>query len=250
MQITEQKQFEHQDECMEPIIVAIDDELQLRRLLRVVLEANGYKVFEAANGRQGLAEVAARHPDLVVLDLGLPDMDGMEVMALLRERSSVPIIAVSVRQSEHDKIMALRNGADDYLTKPFSTAEMLGRLQAARRHAQPANEETIFTNGALTVDLALRTVTLNGQTVKLTWTEYALLRLFVRHAGQVLTHSQIIESLWGAGDWEKTRYLHVYMTQLRDKIEENPAAPTLLVTETRMGYRLNFQSPSQLRAEK
>src|SRR5580658_1076189 len=150
---------------MDPIIVVIDDEVQLRRLLRVTLEANGYKVYEASNGQQGLEEVAARHPDLVVLDLGLPDMDGVEVVTRLREWSSVPVIVLSVRDAEDDKVKALRSGADDYLTKPFSTAELLARLQVAQRHAQPAAEEAIFTSGALTVDLASRIVKVNGQTV-------------------------------------------------------------------------------------
>jgi len=233
------------DEPMEPIIVVIDDEVQLRRLLRVSLEANGYKFFEAATGREGLTEVAARHPDLVVLDLGLPDMDGMDVLARLREWSSVPVIVLSVRQSEHDKVAALRGGADDYLTKPFSTAELLARLQVAQRHAQHAAEESVFASGALTVDLALRTVKVNGRPVKLTRTEYALLRLFVRNAGKVLTHPQIMESVWGPGDREKTHYLHVYMTHLREKIEHNPARPALLVTEPRVGYRLNVKPPLQ-----
>jgi two-component system, OmpR family, KDP operon response regulator KdpE len=232
------------DELTEPVIVVIDDEVQLRRLLRVSLEANGYKVYEAANGQQGLAEVAGRHPDLVVLDLGLPDMDGVDVVTRLREWSSVPIIIVSVRESEHDKVTALRAGADDYLTKPFGTAELVARLQVAQRHSQPAAEETIFTSGTLTVDLASRRVRVKGQPVKLTGTEYALLRLFVRNAGKVLTHPQIMESVWGPGHREKTHYLHVFMTHLREKIEAHPAKPQLLVTEPRVGYRLNIEIPA------
>jgi len=230
---------------MEPIIVIIDDEVQLRRLLRISLEANGYKIYEAANGQQGLAEVAARHPDLVVLDLGLPDMDGLDVLSRLREWCSVPIVVLSVRESEHDKVSALRSGADDYLTKPFSTSELLARLHVAQRHAQPANEETIFTTGPLTVDLASRRVRVNGKPVKLTRTEYALLRLFVRNPGKVLTHPQIMESVWGPGQRDKTHYLHVYMTHLREKIETTPGKPELLVTEPRVGYRLNIDSPTQ-----
>jgi two-component system, OmpR family, KDP operon response regulator KdpE len=232
------------DETVAPIIVVIDDEVQLRRLLRVSLEANGYKVFEAATGQQGLTEVAARHPDLVVLDLGLPDLDGMEVLTRLREWSNVPVIVLSVRHTEHDKVAALRGGADDYLTKPFSSAELLARLQVAQRHAQHSTEEAVFTSGPLTVDLASRTVKVNGRPVKLTRTEYSLLRLFVRNAGKVLTHPQIMESVWGPGDREKTHYLHVYMTHLREKIEKNPAKPGLLVTEPRVGYRLNVEPPS------
>jgi two-component system KDP operon response regulator KdpE len=229
-------------EQMDPIIVVIDDEVQLRRLLRITLEANGYKVYEAANGQQGLAEVAARHPDVVVLDLGLPDMNGVEVLTRLREWTSIPIIILSVREGEQDKVTALHAGADDYLTKPFSTAELLARLQVAQRHAQPAAEETVFTSGPLTVDLALRNVKVNGRPVKLTRTEYSLLRLFVRNAGKVLTHPQIMEAVWGPGHRDKTHYLHVYMTHLREKIETTPARPALLVTEPRVGYRLNVIS--------
>jgi two-component system, OmpR family, KDP operon response regulator KdpE len=232
------------DESNAAVVVVIDDEVQLRRLLRVSLEANGYKVYEAATGQQGLSEVAARHPDLVLLDLGLPDMEGVDVLLRLREWSSVPIIILSVREGEQDKVTALRSGADDYLTKPFSTAELLARLHVAQRHTQPATEETVFTSGPLTVDLALRNVKVNGRPVKLTRTEYALLRLFVRNAGKVLTHPQIMESVWGPGHRDKTHYLHVYMTHLREKIEPNPAKPELLVTEPRVGYRLNIESSS------
>jgi two-component system KDP operon response regulator KdpE len=238
------------DEPVRPVIVVIDDEVQLRRLLKVSLEANGYKVHEAANGQQGLAEVAARHPDLVVLDLGLPDMEGVDVLLRLREWSSVPVLVLSVRESEQEKVTALRSGADDYLTKPFSTAELLARLHVAQRHAQPATEETIFTSGPLTVDLTLRNVKVGGRPIKLTRTEYALLRLFVRNAGKVLTHPQIMESVWGPGHRDKTHYLHVYMTHLREKIEPNPAKPQLLVTEPRVGYRLNVDSSIQPGADR
>jgi two-component system KDP operon response regulator KdpE len=232
------------DQSFEPVIVVIDDEVQLRRLLRISLEAGGYKVFDAATGRDGLTEVAARHPDLVVLDLGLSDMDGMDVLARIREWSNVPVIIVSVREAEQDKVAALRGGADDYLTKPFSSAELLARLHVAQRHAQPGPGETVFTSGSLTVDLASRTVTVDGRPVRLTRTEYALLRLLVRNAGKVLTHPHIMESVWGPGDRDKTHYLHVYMTYLREKIERNPAKPELIVTEPRVGYRLNVQSAS------
>jgi two-component system KDP operon response regulator KdpE len=241
------------DETADPIIVVIDDEVQLRRLLRVSLEANGYKVFEAANGKQGLVEVAARRPDLVLLDLGLPDADGLDILARLREWTSVPIIILSVRDSEHDKVTALRGGADDYLTKPFSTAELIARLQVALRHAQAEVVAAVFTSGPLKVDLASRSVNVNGQPIRLTKTEYALLRFFVRNAGKVLTHSQIMESVWGPGNREKTNYLHVYMTYLREKIEVTPAKPALLVTEPRIGYRLNVDprlqpAPDRLKA--
>jgi len=227
------------NELRKPIIVVIDNDVQIRRLLRVSLEADGYKVYEAATGHLGLAEVAARHPDLVLLDPGLPDMDGGDVLVRLREWSNVPLIILSARESEHDKVTALLGGADDYLTKPFSMAELLARLHVAHRHAPPAAEETVFSSGPLTVDLALRNVKVNGRLVKLTKTEYALVRLFVRNAGKVLTHPQIMESIWGPGHRDKTHYLHVYMTYLREKIEATPSKPKLLVTEPRVGYRLN-----------
>jgi len=238
------------DEPAERSIVVIDDEVQLRRLLRVSLEANGYKVYEAADGQQGLVEVATRHPDLVVLDLGLPDMDGLDVLARLRDWTSVPVIIVSVRDGEQDKVAALRGGADDYLTKPFSTAELLARLQVAQRRAQPAVVEAVFTSGPLKVDLAARSVKVNGQPVRLTKTEFALLRFFIRNAGKVLTHPQIMESVWGPGHREKTHYLHVYMTYLREKIEATPAKPALLVTEPRVGYRLNVDPRWQPAADR
>ncbi|MGA3179660.1 MAG: response regulator [Verrucomicrobiota bacterium] len=234
---------------MKPIVVVIDDEIQIRRMLRVFLEANGYKVFDAPDGQRGLAEVAARHPDVVLLDLGLPDMDGVDVLSRLREWSSVPVVILSVREGEQDKVTALRRGADDYLTKPFSTAELLARLQVAQRHAQPANEETIFKSGPLTVDLASRSVRVNGNPVKLTGTEYALLQLFVRNAGKVLTHPQIMGAVWGPGHKDKTHYLHVYMTYLREKIEAVPSKPELLLTEARVGYRLKVDSPAPAQAE-
>jgi two-component system, OmpR family, KDP operon response regulator KdpE len=238
------------DEAIKPVIVVIDDEVQLRRLLRITLEAKGYKVFEAEDGRQGLAEVASRHPDVVVLDLSLPDMEGVDVLLRLREWSAVPVVVLSVRDSEQDKVTALRGGADDYLVKPFSTEELLARLEVARRHAQPAAESTIFKSGPLTVDLASRNVQVDGKPVKLTGTEYALLRLFVRNAGKVLTHPQIMEAVWGPTHRDKTHYLHVYMTYLREKIEAIPAKPELLLTETRVGYRLKADPPAKPEAER
>jgi two-component system KDP operon response regulator KdpE len=177
------------------------------------------------------------------LELGLPDMDGVDVLTRLREWSTAPIIIVSGRKSEHDKVTALRGGADDYLTKPFGTAELLARLHVALRHVPPAAEEPIFTSGRLTVNLAARTVRVNGRPVKLTKTEYSLLQLLLRNAGKVLTHPQIMESVWGPGHLEKTHYLHVYMTFLREKLERNPAKPELLMTVPRVGYRLNLDAP-------
>lgn len=216
----------------------IDDEVQLRRLVRITLEANGYRVFEAENGRQGLVEAASRRPDIVLLDLGLPDMEGGEVLKQLREWSRVPVVVLSVRDREEDKIAALDNGADDYVTKPFGTGELLARLRVAQRHAQPTPETTVFRVGDLEMDLTVRVVKLKGKEVKLTATEYSLLRLFVQHAGKVLTHRQILREVWGPNALEQTHYLRVYMAHLREKLEKNPARPELFVTEPGIGYRL------------
>jgi two-component system KDP operon response regulator KdpE len=221
-----------------PIALIIDDEVQIRRLLKISLEANGYRVFEAANGELGLAEAAQRRPDIVVLDLGLPDMDGVAVLKRLREWSSVPVVVLSVRDREEDKIAALDNGADDYLTKPFGTGELLARLRVAQRHVKPGPDMALFQSGHLEVDLVARTVKVKGKPIRLTATEYALLQMFVRHAGKVLTHRQILKEVWGPTYLEQTHYLRVYMTHLREKIEENPSQPELLITESGIGYRL------------
>jgi two-component system KDP operon response regulator KdpE len=225
-----------------PVVLVIDDEIQIRRLLRISLEANGYRVFEAVNGQAGLAEAAQRRPDVVVLDLGLPDLDGVSVLKRLREWSRVPVIVLSVRDREEDKIAALDHGADDYLTKPFGTGELLARLRVAQRHAQPAPETAVFQTGHLEVDLTSRTVKVKGAQIKLTATEYALLQLFVRHAGKVLTHRQILKEVWGPTYVEQTHYLRVYMTHLREKIEDDPSQPELFITESGVGYRLALKS--------
>jgi two-component system KDP operon response regulator KdpE len=229
------------EERPSPIALIIDDEVQIRRLLRISLEANGYRVFEAVNGQSGLAEAAQRRPEIVVLDLGLPDMEGVEVLKRLREWSNVPVIVLSVRDREEDKVAALDNGADDYLTKPFSTGELLARLRVAQRHAQPPLDTAVFQTGHLEVDLTSRTVKVKGKAIKLTATEYALLQLFVRHAGKVLTHRQILKEVWGPTYVDQTHYLRVYMTHLREKIEEHPSEPELLITESGVGYRLMLQ---------
>jgi two-component system KDP operon response regulator KdpE len=218
-------------------VLVIDDEVQIRRLLRVSLEAHGYRVFEAATGQDGLTEAAQRHPELVLLDLGLPDMDGVSVLKRLREWSRVPVLVLSVRDREEDKIAALDNGADDYVTKPFSTGELVARLRVAQRHAKPAPEMAVFRSGQLEVDLSARVVTLQGKEVKLTATEYGLLRLFVQHAGKVLTHRQILREVWGPNYIEQTHYLRVYMAHLREKLEARPAQPELFITEPGVGYR-------------
>jgi two-component system KDP operon response regulator KdpE len=218
--------------------LVIDDELQMRRLLRVCLEANGYRVQEAASGTEGIAEAAQHPPDVVILDLGLPDMEGVAVLKRLREWSRVPVVVLSVRDREEDKIAALDNGADDYVTKPFSSGELLARLRVAQRHAAPSSETTVFRSGQLEVDLAARVVKLKSREVKLTATEYSLLRLFVQHAGKVLTHRQILREVWGPNYVEQTHYLRVYLAHLREKLEANPAQPELLITEPGVGYRL------------
>ena len=221
-----------------PAALVIDDELQIRRLLRVCLEAKGYRVSEAATGQEGITLAAQYPPDVVILDLGLPDMDGVAVLKRLREWTKVPVVVLSVRDREEDKIAALDNGADDYVTKPFGTGELLARLRVAQRHAQTQSENVVFRSGSLEVDLAARTVTLKGKMVKLTATEYSLLRLFVQHAGKVLTHRQILREVWGPNYTEQTHYLRVYMTHLREKLEAEPSSPTMLITEPGIGYRL------------
>ena len=221
-----------------PVVLVVDDETQIRRLLRVCLEAAGYRVEEAANGQDGITQAAQRRPDLVVLDLGLPDLDGVGVLKRLREWSRVPVIVLSVRDREEDKIAALDNGADDYVTKPFSTGELLARLRVALRHAQPAPEVTVFRTGQMEVDLTARVVKSRGKEVSLTATEYSLLRLFIHHAGKVLTHRQILREVWGPNAVEQTHYLRVYLARLREKLEANPADPKLFVTEAGVGYRL------------
>jgi two-component system KDP operon response regulator KdpE len=218
--------------------LVIDDEIQIRRLLRVSLEAHGYRVFEAATGQEGITEAAQRHPAVVLLDLGLPDMDGVTVLKRLREWSRVPVVVLSVRDREEDKIAALDNGADDYVTKPFSTGELLARLRVAQRHNQPTTENAVFHNGTLEVDLTSRQVKLKGKEVRLTATEYNLLRLLVQHAGKVLTHRQILREVWGPTYVEQTHYLRVYVAHLREKLEANPSQPKLLISEPGIGYRL------------
>ena len=221
-----------------PHVLVVDDELQIRRFLRISLEANGYRVFEAETGHDALSKAAQLRPDIIILDMNLPDLEGIEVLKRLREWSKTPVIILSVRDADRDKVLALDAGADDYLTKPFSTAELLARLRVASRHAQPEPAEPVYTFGPVRVDLAHRTVTRKGEAVKLTPTEYALLRLLVQHAGKVLTHRQILKSVWGPEYVEETHYLRVYFAQLRQKLEEDPALPKLIVTEPGVGYRL------------
>lgn len=232
------------EEHSKPAAVAliVDDEPQIRRLLRLTLEASGYRVFDAATGQDGLVQAAHRRPDVILLDLGLPDLEGLVVLKRLREWSRIPVIILSVRDREDDKVAALDAGADDYVTKPFHTAELLARLRATLRHAQPQGIEAIFNAGDLTVDLSRRSVRKGGEEVKLTPIEYALLRLLVTHAGKVLTHRLLLTEVWGAKAIEQTHYLRVHIAHLREKLEANPSAPELIITEPAVGYRLVLKS--------
>jgi two-component system KDP operon response regulator KdpE len=223
----------------DPIVVLIEDEPQIRRFLRATLGSQGYRLFEAATGADGLVEAASRQPDVVIVDLGLPDMDGLEVIRRLREWSTVPIIVLSARGQEADKVVALDLGADDYVSKPFGAEELLARVRVAIRHkAGVAREDAVFTTGELKVDLGRRHVFVRDQEVKLTPTEYRLLTTLVRHAGRVLTHRQLLKEVWGPNQTEEAHYLRVYMAQLRRKIEVDPAQPRYLLTEPGVGYRL------------
>ena len=194
-------------------------------------------MHEAENGRQGLIEIANHKPAVILLDLGLPDMDGLEVLKRLREWSEAPVVVLTVRDDEQEKVAALDAGAEDYVTKPFSTPELLARLRAAQRKTRPAEEVSVFKNGDLVVDLTSHVVTRADREIKLTATEYALLRLFVRHPGRVLTHRYILREIWGPKSEEHRQYLRVYVTHLRQKIEPNPASPSLIRTEPGIGYR-------------
>ena len=222
---------------MKPRALIIDDEVQIRRLLRVALEGAGYEIHEADAGQPGLQAAAIVRPDVILLDLGLPDLDGLTVLKRLREWSTTPVVVLTVRDSESDKVNALDAGADDYVTKPFSTAELLARLRAAQRRGRSPEDVSIFKAGDLAVDLAQRRVTKAGVELKLTATEYALLRLFVRHAGRVLTHRHILREIWGPKSEEHRQYLRVYVTHLRQKIEHDPTKPVLIRTESGIGYR-------------
>jgi two-component system KDP operon response regulator KdpE len=222
---------------MKPVALIIDDEVQIRRLLRVALEAESYDVREAENGQQGLVEIANCKPAVILLDLGLPDLDGLEVLKRLREWSEAPVLVLSVRDDEQGKVDALDAGADDYVTKPFSSPELLARLRAAQRKTRPAEEISVFKQGELVVDLTAHVVTRADKELKLTATEYALLRLFVRHPGRVLTHRYILREIWGPKSQEHRQYLRVYITHLRQKIEPDPTKPSLIKTESGIGYR-------------
>jgi two-component system, OmpR family, KDP operon response regulator KdpE len=230
----------------QPTILVIEDEEGIRKFLRVSLSAHGYRLVECGTGKEGLLQAATVQPDLIILDLGLPDMDGVEVTRQIREWSKVPIIIVSARGKEQDKVVALDAGADDYLTKPFGVGELLARLRVAIRHRNvtQGEEAAVFETGELRVDLARREVTLAGKAVHLTPNEYRLLAILVKFAGRVITHKQLLTEIWGPGSAHETHYLRVYMNQLRQKIEVDPAQPRYLITEPAIGYRLTDSTPN------
>jgi two-component system KDP operon response regulator KdpE len=219
----------------------IDDEKQIRRLLRLALEGADHQVFEAETGQAGLEEIAYRRPDVVLLDLGLPDMEGARVLRRLREWSDVPVLILSVRDEPDEKVAALDAGADDYVTKPFDTAELLARIRATQRRSLTETGEPVFKSGPLLVDFAARQVKLNGVEVKLTPTEYSLLRVLVQNAGKVVTHRQLLRTVWGEKAESQAQYLRVYVTHLRKKLEPDAEPPILIKTEVGIGYRLSTE---------
>lgn len=219
------------------IILIIDDELQIRRLLEITLSAHGYGILEAANGKNGLIAAATQHPSLVILDLGLPDMDGQQVLVKLREWYNRPVIVLSVRNAEDEIILALDNGANDYITKPFKSGELLARIRAALRYTEDKPDAAILEAGPLTIDLAGHTVRKSGELIRLTSTEFSLLGLMARNTGRVLTHQYILKEVWGQGYINQTQYLRVFIAQLRKKIETDPSKPELIITESGIGYR-------------
>ena len=224
-----------------PLVLVVEDEVQMRRFLRTALGTQGYRVVEAEASREALVAATTHNPELILLDLGLPDGDGIDLARRIREWSRVPIIVISARGREDDKVAALDAGADDYLTKPFGTNELLARMRVALRHAaeKDGGEATpVLENGALRIDQVRREVTLAGKEVRLTPIEYRLLVLMARHAGMVLTHRQILKEVWGPPYVNETHYLRVFMAQLRRKVEPDPVRPALLLTEPGVGYRM------------
>ncbi|HEV7365619.1 MAG TPA: response regulator [Gemmatimonadales bacterium] len=227
-----------------PLILLIEDETQMRRFLRAALGGHDYRLVEAATAKEGLAQAAGRNPDVILLDLGLPDTDGLEVTRQLREWTRTPIIVLSARGREQDKVAALDLGADDYLTKPFGVEELLARIRVALRHTSlgPGDvADPVLEVGGLKVDLAQRQVFLAGEEIHLTPTEYKLLAALVRHAGKLLTHRQLLQEVWGSNFITQNHYLRIYVMQLRQKIEPDPARPRLLLTEPGVGYRFKTE---------
>ena len=220
-------------------ILIIDDEPQIRKLLQINLESNGYKAVQASSGKEGIILAASHSPDLILLDIGLPDKNGQEVLKELREWYTKPVIILSVQNDEESIVDALDNGATDYLTKPFRTGELLARIRSGIRRSEGGQSQTVVTCGDLQVDFVARTVRRNGEIVKLTQTEYNLMALFARNEGRVLTHQYILKEVWGVGHQTETQYLRVFVAQLRKKLENNPDHPVHIITESGVGYRFS-----------
>jgi two-component system, OmpR family, KDP operon response regulator KdpE len=218
-------------------ILVIDDEKQIRRMLKTALAGYGYDMAEASTAHEGLSHATTFHPDLIILDLGLPDLDGTEVIVRLREWTDTPIVILSVREHEDDKIKALDAGADDYITKPFSMGELLARIRVALRHVTRTEDEPVLVFGDLALDIARRIVTVKGKEVKLTPTEYEILKYLALQAGRVVTHRQLLRTIWGPNHQDETHYLRIYIGQIRRKIESEPSQPAHIVTEPGVGYR-------------
>lgn len=219
-------------------ILVIDDEPQIRKLLTVTLEAHGYDVECASTGREGVQKTATYRPDLLIVDLGLPDMEGSEVIKSIREWTKTPIIVLTVKDQEKEKISVLDSGADDYITKPFSVGELLARIRVSLRRAAATGSEPVISCGRMNVDLAQRRVTVGDREIKLTPTEYEIMKVMAQNVGRVLTHRQLLKAVWGNIGYEDSHYIRVYIGQLRRKIEENPAQPQYIITESGVGYRL------------
>lgn len=224
-------------------ILIIDDELAIRRLLKVSLKSHDFEIIEAVNGQDGIQRAAMNRPDLIILDLGLPDMEGLKVLKAVREWSTTPVIVLTVRDSETEKISLLDAGANDYVTKPFSVAELLARVRAALRTVQQDDAESVFMNGKLAIDFAAHVVKLDGAEIKLTDTEYRLLSLLAKNAGKLMTQRQLLKEIWGMSAIERTHYLRIYVAQLRHKLEDDPARPQMIVTEPGVGYRMVNMRP-------
>lgn len=219
-------------------ILIVDDEAAIRKFLRLSLEKENYEVFEASNAAEGVRELVSSRAEFMILDLGLPDREGFEVIQKVREWSHIPIIVLTVKEDEESKVKALDYGADDYLTKPFGISELMARIRVAERHSQPSIAQSVFKSGALEIDLAAHWVKVGGQEIHLTPTEYDILKLFVKYAGKVVTHRQILKEVWGPNAVEHTQYIRVYVGQLRKKLEVGSGVEKIILTEPGVGYRL------------
>jgi len=228
-------------------VLVVDDEARIRRLLRLSLGARGFEIHDARTGREGLAGVIGCKPDVMILDLGLPDLDGKDVLKELRTWSSIPVIVLSVRNAEEDIVASLNVGADDYLIKPFNMGELIARINAALRRLRPPQSGDVFRSAGLSVDIQNRRVLVGRKEVKLTPTEYGILRFLVSHAGKIVTHPQILQEVWGPMAGEESQYLRVYVGSLRRKIEREPSRPEILVTEPGVGYRIRILPPEEER---